>query len=184
MHQLAGEHCIPDYTVNCICSCCSCFYCSYVAPLNHQTAIKRWNEDGNTNGSHHSVTTTYVSIFPVTLPTAHTVSRTDQKVNFDWRNPNTHEAEFQCTAYIVSRYYCELINQLRKHSKYPVPVFVPQQTTGLTIINTCFRVCMHEMFHTFIIFVLLCLCASACVHVPMHAHICACFYVNTNKEGW
>lgn len=131
------------------------------------------------------MTFTYISTYPVTLPNSHRVSRTDKKVNFVRRYTNTHKAEFQCIAYIVSRYYCELINQPRKHSKYPVPVFVLQQTTGLRITNrTCLRLCIYESFIP-LLFPCCCVCvhASACVHVPMHAQICACFCVNTNKDG-
>lgn len=47
---------------------------------------------------------------------------------------------FQNNACVVNRYYCELINQARKGNKYPLPVFVPQRSTGPRKIN---RMCVR-----------------------------------------
>lgn len=73
----------------------------------------------------------------------------------DWRKSKLQhkkhkngQPQFQFNAYVVNKFYCELINQARKLSKYPLPVFVPEWVTGLetriqawlchTITNYCF----------------------------------------------
>lgn len=112
------------------------------------------------------------------------------QVQWDWhkskllqREHKNGKAELQYNACVVNRYYCELINQARKHSKYPVPVFVPQRATGLRNINTacvCLFVCVYVnkgvIPSQVIIVVLLCLyycvCATACSYlcVPVCEH--------------
>lgn len=138
------------------------------------------------------MTSTYIFIFPATLPTVHRFSRTDRNVNFGKRNKKNSEADFQYRACVVIRYYCEPINQLRKHGKYPVPVFVPERATGLRNINTecvCAPICVriYEGFIPLsIMFVLPCLCACYCLCACVCADACwyVCVLVCEHKQSW
>ncbi len=120
------------------------------------------------------------------------------QIQLDWhkskllqkKNKKNGKAELQYNAYFVNRYYCELINQAGKHSKYPVPVFVSQQAPGLRNINracVCLFVRVQERgCHTltnFLFYYCVFAHAIACayVYVLKHANICVCLCVKPNK---
>lgn len=103
----------------------------------------------------------------------------------------TGKAELQYNACVVNRYYCELINQARKHSKYPLPVFVPQRATGLSNINTacvCAYLCVFmntSVIPSQITIASLCLCACLCVCACVCAEACSflCMSVCEHKQS-
>lgn len=120
------------------------------------------------------------------LPTVHRFSRTDIKVNFDrW---NTKKCRIQIQFLCVNKYYCELINHRKKHSKYPLPVFVPQRVTGLRNINitfVCLFVCVHVWrFHTFTYysFITVCVCLCFCMCQCMLIFVYDCVWIQTKSD--
>lgn len=115
-----------------------------------------------------------------------------QKCKLWQKKQKNGEADFQYCACVVIRYYCEPINQPRKHGKYPVPVFVPERATGLRNINTVcvcapICVCMYWGFIPLsIMLVLLCLCACLCLCTCVCADACwyLCMLVCEHKQSW
>lgn len=80
-------------------------YSSYVPPLNIKLNFTiRQNKTKKPNGSLYllDVTSTYISIFPATLPTVHRFSRIDIKVNFDRRNTKMVRLNFNTMSMLLT----------------------------------------------------------------------------------